>query len=165
MLETLRNLFRGPRESESLHDLIVQSENKLSGWYRETDNLGRLLGFSWACPGKVIRATIPRPRGSAEAGELPVEQRIGCSFVSSPLLPDVDQEGLQAIDAKCGQCGNTSNLAKYLRDRRITTRELPVRVRTNPATARRVFDTWDDKDAADGRYAVNYEKSDPGGLL
>src|SRR5467141_341252 len=142
MFDSLRNLFRGPRESENLHDLIIQSENKASGWYRETDRLGRLVGFSWACPGKTIRATIPRPRGSAEAGELPIEQRIGCSFVSSPLLPDVDQEGLQSIDAKCGQCGNSSNLAKYLRDRRITPRELPIRMRTNPSTAPRVFDTW-----------------------
>jgi hypothetical protein len=42
LIETVRNLFRP--EQENIHDLIVQSEHKMSGWYRDTDRLGRFIG-------------------------------------------------------------------------------------------------------------------------
>jgi len=158
LAEAFRNLFRP--EQQNIHDLIVQSEQRLSGWYRDTDKLGRFLGYSWACPGKVIRATMPAPRGSSEA-EVPIQQRVGCSCVIGTFTPAED--GIQHIDAKCGQCGTASSLATYLRERNISSKDLPTRMRTTPATQPRALDTWSMGGSNDDGY--EYECSVPGGLF
>jgi hypothetical protein len=159
LVEVFRKFFQP--ESENIHDLIVQSEQKASGWYRDLDRLGRFIGYSWACPGKVIRATMPAPRGSGGEAEVPIQQRISCSCIIGTITPD--ENGIANVEAKCGQCGTASSLAKYLKDRNIGTRDLPSRTRTTPATQSRIHDTW--KGYGDSGEGYEYERSNPGGLL
>jgi hypothetical protein len=159
LVEVFRKVFQP--EAENVHDLIMQSEHKASGWYRDLDRLGRFIGYSWFCPGRVIHATMPAPRGSGGEAEIPIQQRIGCSCVIGTLTPD--ENGIANIEAKCGQCTTTSSLVKYLRDRNISARDLPTRTRTTPATQSRIHDTW--KGYGDSDEGYEYSRSNPGGFL
>ena len=158
MFEAIKRFFSG--ETENIHDLIVQSEHKASGWYRQNHISGDFLGYVWACPGKVIRSTMPRPKGSTKPGEAPVEQRIGCNFETRNI--PVGLRGLEGVRAKCRQCGTSSSLLQYLKERGLEPEQLAVKVRTTPATRDRIIDTWG-KESAEPGYA--YEGSDPGGLF
>ena len=160
MFEGLKTLFRGAPSPENLYNLAIQSEGKpAAGWYAEKTQAGMLLGVSWNCPGKMIQTTVPRPKGSTESGEMPVDRWAGCSFQTGIISPDFD--GFSRVSMKCRQCGVESKLADYLKHMKLDFRDLPVRIKTNPVQQPRVFDTWG---AAAGGAEDGYEyaSSDPG---
>src|ERR1700674_4052530 len=95
MFEGLKNLFKQQPASENIYNLTMRSPEKpASGWYREYTQAETLLGLSWSCPGKLVKATVARAPGSTQKdadgnllrGGVDVEQRFACSF-SSPIFP------------------------------------------------------------------------------
>ncbi len=160
MFEGLKKLFRGAPSPENLYNLAMQSEGRNApGWYQERTQADTLLGVSWACPGRTITTTAPRPKGSAEPGEMVVDQRIGCAFSTGIIPPDFD--GFSRVSIKCRQCGTESKLADYLKHFKMDFRDLPVRIKTNPVSQPRVFDTWSAA-AGGAEDGYSYERSDPG---
>ena len=62
MFEKIKELFKAPKESENIYNLIQSSEQRQTGWYRVVDPLDRFIGYSWHCPGRISEARSPRPR-------------------------------------------------------------------------------------------------------
>lgn len=146
---------------ETVLDLIAASEHKTSGWVRSVDREGRLLGFRYYCTGKVIKTTRPPTKGERDAAgnlittEVPATQRVGCSFVSTEILP---LQTLADVVVRCSQCGNESSLLSWMRENKLPQFEnIPTENRVPSKSQRQIkeigFDSTDD-------YA--YEMSDPG---
>lgn len=158
MFESTRNFLGLRKESENIYNLIAQSEETQTGWYRVTDGLGRFIGYQWFCPGRMIRTTIPAPAGSGtDQSEVPTYSRVGCSFQSAVMTPDED--GIKNVKAKCVHC--SSSLSSFLLQQGISSKDLPTRTLSKPFTQDRVFDSWGDHDRqnADGGY--EYVCADP----
>jgi hypothetical protein len=155
MFEGIKDLFHTSNQSENIYNLIQQSEHKAAGWYRIVNRNGDFIGYEWACPGTMIRATMPAPKGMAtDQAEIPVNQRVGCSFTAGVFTPDED--GIKNIRAKCVHC--SSSLTEFLKELGISAKDLPTKSLTTPVQRQRFFDALDYTSDT----GVTYEQSDPG---
>jgi hypothetical protein len=140
------------------------------GWFRGLNVRGEFAGWVWKCPGSIQGAMAAvhkdaklRDAGGNPVHEVPVTREIGCAFQSSPI--QAGMTGLSEVKARCPQCGNSSELLVWLRQRGIKASELEASV---PALAlagastfqSRAKDSWGD---ATGDYG--YERSNPEGLF
>lgn len=129
---------------ESALDLIAASERKTVGWVRTLDRENRFLGFRYYCPGKFINTSRPPMMGERDlAGnilteEVPMQQRMGCSFVSTEILP---MQTLADVRIKCGQCGTESHLLTWMKENRLANFEnIPGEFRVPARSQRQIFE-------------------------
>jgi hypothetical protein len=158
MWEAFKQMFKAPKESENIYDLIQSSEQRATGWYRIEDRLGRFIGYSWHCPGRLMRTTIPAPKGSsADQAEVPVMSRIGCSFQSTIITPD--ESGIANVRARCVH--TSSNLTDFLKEMGISVKDLPSKCLSKPFTADKYHDPWTSSDGGN-EAGYSYQVADPG---
>jgi hypothetical protein len=129
---------------ESALDLIAASERKTVGWVRTLDRESRFLGFRFYCPGKFINTTRPAMlgerdiAGNPQVDEVPMMQRIGCSFVTGEILP---LQTLADVRVRCGQCGTESHLLTWMKENRIPTFDnIPTESRVPARSQRQIIE-------------------------
>ena len=54
--------------------------------------------------------------GNLVTGEVPITQRVGCSFVSGEVIP---MQALADMHVRCRQCGTESVLLTWMRENKI----------------------------------------------